>query len=339
MRRRAFSFVDMLVVLLVLGLVVAILLPAVGRRTHCGRDVKDSTQVKNILVAMTTWAQSNKGQYPRPSRLDPNNATIAEPPGSGASSEKQFQKDTTGNILSILIWNGQITPEMSVSPAEASSMVKADDEYKNSRPKAAADPGNAQWDPGFAGTPLDAIVGRKQAVSNNSYAHAMLVGARGARWSSTFKADEAIFGNRGPTYQGIDEADAAVRPKAGWSLNPEGQKPGPGVGSNTLLVHGGRATWEGNIGYNDNHVTFETKPDPDGLTYQLANAASPQRIADNLFVDESDDASGASDRPAAQSGVDRFQRNMNQYLRPIAQVSGASASTIAPGSGLTVWRD
>ena len=75
-----------------------------------------------------------------------------------------------------------------------------------------------------------------------------------AQWSTNEKcATEVAMGNRGPVYTG----DAVN----GWTLED-----GPGGNeSQTLLIHGSRVKWEGNIGYNDNHVNFETRPDPEGL--------------------------------------------------------------------------
>lgn len=344
MKKRAFTLIELLVVIAIIALLVGILLPALGKARQSARQVKDSTQVKNIITAFVTWAQGNKDNYPKPSTLDRNGATVDPTLAAAPAANTQFVKDNTGNILSIMIWNGQVTPELCVSPAEAASSVKADDGYQNSRPTKAVTPADAQWDPGFAGTTVDAGAGggslrRATSTSNNSYAHAMLVGSRGTRWSNTFKADEAIFGNRGPTYSATtsastDAGDGGNYSAAGWRLNPAAAT-FPGVDSATLLIHGGRQTWEGNIGYNDNHVSFETRADPESVTYRRTGVAAPVTPADNLFVDETDDASRSG-----QTGAAGFQKATNQYLRPIAQVAGATESALFVGaSSITVWRD
>jgi hypothetical protein len=52
----------------------------------------------------------------------------------------------------------------------------------------------------------------------------------------------------------------------------------------TFLIHGSRTKWEGNIGYNDNHVNFETTLDA-GATY---TGAGGKKRPDLLFLDEPD---------------------------------------------------
>ena len=96
-----------------------------------------------------------------------------------------------------------------------------------------------------------------------SYAHMPPVGNRRVKWGNTFAATEAIIGNRGPQYTGPGGATGT------WTLIPavttvdNTYRTPVGVGSNTLLIHGGRTTWEGNIAYNDNHVSYESRPDPE----------------------------------------------------------------------------
>src|SRR5690606_24039617 len=85
-----------------------------------------------------------------------------------------------------------------------------------------------------------------------------------------------------------------------------------GVGSNTLLIHGSRQSWEGNIGYNDGHVSFETKPNPDGVTY--SRTSNPRSVADHLFVNEIDEA-------GSTGGVNDVSSRANMLLRPFGEVS------------------
>jgi hypothetical protein len=62
-----------------------------------------------------------------------------------------------------------------------------------------------------------------------------------------------------------------------------------GKNSNTLLIHGGRTTWEGNIAYNDNHVNFETRPTPrPSPSPSPASPLASRTKPDNVFVNEND---------------------------------------------------
>jgi hypothetical protein len=64
------------------------------------------------------------------------------------------------------------------------------------------------------------------------------------------------------------------------------------------------------MGYNDNHVNFETKPNPDTVVYTRTNG-TPKTATDNLFVNENDQAGGD------MSGI---LLGSNAYLRAYAAV-------------------
>lgn len=305
-RGRGFTVAELIVVILVVVLLVGILLPAMGgRRRGVSRQMRDSIQVRGVVQSLVVWASNNNGRYPMPSELDLEGRTVAEPGRA---------KDTTANILSLLIFNGNISPENLVSPLEANTaQVKLSTNYQYTRPAAALEPDKALWDPAFRGTPIDrpALAGVVAGVGNNSYAHAMPIGERlKKQWTDSYSSTDAVFGNRGPTYT-ADDSGASM---AKWPLMPGAT----GTSSNTLLIHGGRTTWEGNIGYNDGRVVFETKPNPDGLSFRRLDGTLG---SDNLFVNESDEAGG--DRPGS------FDAGLNMYLRPIADRLGA----------VNVWRD
>lgn len=310
--RAAFTAIEVCATVAVIVVLLALLLPMTVR-TRCsgGRHLRDSTQVRGFVQAMVIFAQNNRGTYPLPSELDAADATVA-----GDASAK----DTTGNVLSILIYQGNISTEMCFSPAESNTgQVQICNDYQFEHPAAAARPADALWDPAFRGTPIDAPVGSRTANSpgNNSFAQLVNIGARRAMWADTFSTTEAVFGNRGPVYAAEDSAPAPTGGR--WRLVA-----GPlGVGSNTLLIHGGRTTWEGNIGFNDGHVEFLVKPTPDGVLYARGPDPEKRDTPDNLFVNESDETGG----DAAGS----YDKGRNVYLRPIARFN-------SPGKPV-LWRD
>ncbi|MCC6970897.1 MAG: hypothetical protein IT434_11830, partial [Phycisphaerales bacterium] len=164
---------------------------------------------------------------------------------------------------------------------------------------------------------------------HNSYAHTPPFGKQRAKWSNSFNATETCFGNRGPMYKGDAEQ--------GWTLlTGSGASDACGKNSNTLLIHGGRTTWEGNVGYNDSHVNFEVKPDPDALTYNFTGLAIGQRTKpDNIFVPEKDvDGKPAVDPTPGASGSfytakytkDAFNLSGTAFLRPYATVTGTDSA-------------
>jgi len=315
MPARGFTLIELLVVIAIIALLVGILLPALGKVRAMARAMIDGANVRNTVQAMVTFANSNGDQYPLPSLMDPTNQTVA-PVGEA--------QNTTGNILSILIMQGSAVPEQFVSKSESNTaqIVKFDN-YQFTQPTGAVNATNALWDPKLKGTPVDtnAVTGTTPNIGNNSFAPSVCFGKRRSQWASTYASAEAVFGNRGPTYAA---SDSAAAPASGrWTLTSDQY----GTGSNTLLIHGGRTTWEGQIGYNDNHVNFETKPNPDSLTYIKGPSGTPHTVTDNLFVNESDQLGGDTASGQVMNGT-------NAYLRPVAGVT-VSGSNVT----ITTWRD
>ncbi len=93
--------------------------------------IQDQRQVGNLMGALHTFASTNNGAYPLPSVLDAKNATVV--------AFQPLQKDNTGNIFSILIFNGLITPAELISPAESNTATVIEDKaYQYELPSRAA---------------------------------------------------------------------------------------------------------------------------------------------------------------------------------------------------------
>ena len=308
--RPAFTLIELLVVMAIISILISILLPSLGQARNAARALKDSTQIRSVIQGMVIWAQHHKDDYPLPSLLDGADATVAVSGGA-------FEKDNTGNILSVMVYNGFVPTQLLRCPSETNDQIRVDEHFEPDQPVRAVNPMGALWDPGFAGVPGESgtgvgPMGRRGVEGNTSYAHTPPFGKRRAVWTCSYAATEAVFGNRGPVYGGGPN---------GWFLTP-----GPyGDESNTLKIHGMPRRWEGNIGYNDNHVVFETQPDPSHLTFTFRDLPSGLRtFPDNLFVNESD-ATGVPE-PELDPGL-----NSNMFLRPYSNVmDNAGDATITP---------
>jgi hypothetical protein len=271
--RRGVTILELLITLVALSGVVVVLL-AVGLGGPCCRPgtvrvIKDSTQVRGIHQGMILWAQSNQDQYPLPSVLDQANDTIV-PDGAEPAS-----KDTTANVMSVLIYNGYIPTELCVSPAEANPAVRVMPGYQYLAPSAAVNPAHALWDPAFS---ADFTGGRQ---GHFSYAHSPPRGPRiDDAWTNTMSATRAVIGNRGPQIASVTK----------------GQRPGVAATplispSLTYRIHGGPDTWEGHVCYNDNHTTLESDPAPQDSRYEDLLGTSWRDV---LFFDERDDPAGTN---------------------------------------------
>jgi type II secretory pathway pseudopilin PulG len=318
-----FALRELLATLAVVVVLGAVALPMLGRNRCGSRQLRDSTQVRGIHQSMVTWRVGNNDDYPVPDKIDKAGKTV--------NDDSLGSKDTPRHILSLLIFNGFITPDFAVSPAESDTdHLVAITNFHFDQPPAAADASLALWDPAFRASPIDDAIGPGQTdhdPGNESYAFSPVAGKRKARWLNTFNSTEPVIGDRGPMY---DWSKDHWRLTAG---SPFGDR------SHTLLIHGGPRTWEGNIAYNDNHVAFETRPDPPTVTFKfgsVTNSSAPE-LADNMFANEDDNTRF----PIASSGTPDSRgrlmdpaigANANAYLKVISWLS-------KDGTTARLWQD
>jgi prepilin-type N-terminal cleavage/methylation domain-containing protein len=75
-RTRAFTLVELLVVIGIIAALIGILLPVLSGVSARGRDIKCQSNIRQIVTSLITYAQENKGSYPYGfihSNADPNN--------------------------------------------------------------------------------------------------------------------------------------------------------------------------------------------------------------------------------------------------------------------------
>jgi hypothetical protein len=247
-----------------------------------------------------------------------------------------------------MIQTGSVTTELFVSPAEQNPGIEEYENYQIDEPDGAPNNGEqALWDPKFRGTPdavegdtLNIFYGTNDGTGNTSYAHTLPFGRQTARWTNTTSASEAIFANRGPVYTASGTGENLI-----WDLMDDAF----GLRSNTMLIHGGRVTWEGNVAYNDNHVTFESSPTPDGAAQIQVTATTGGGQAfvrnDNIFQAEND--LNGNDNPLADGqAIIEIDNPANLGATPNTRVFGnrnaflqVCASVEEDADSISIWKD
>jgi len=247
-RSKGFTLIELLVVMGIIALLLAILLPALGRARATAKRVKDSTQVQQTHKGFLTLARDFNGVFPTPGLAD----RVGNIPGKGV--EDVLMNDH-GKMYSFCIMQHAFDTNVLVSPAEVSTSVLAMANYNFDAYNVTA-ANDQYWDPNFKSD--------LTTLSNVSYGTLHLAGTRKAKeWKDTYNSRFAVLGNRGVKDGSLNAADYN--------------------NSRTLLIHGGDKQWEGNVCFNDNHVVFENKFQPDGITQ--FGTTNPQ-IDDNIFKDD-----------------------------------------------------
>jgi len=348
-RKNAFTLIELLVVIAIIALLIGILLPALGKARQRANSLKDATQLRSLMQGLVVFAGNNRDFYPLPSRVDKNDKTIEL--GDDVSPQ---EKNTTNNIFSILISQGIIETGICYSPIELGNFEEYE-QYQYENPVGAVAPtsgtglSEALWDPNFKATPADPgynngmpdsppsntdLPGWESLPGGFSYAHTPPFTFRRATWENTFDALEPSLSNRGPVYELTESEDDAP-----WSLYDDmgmggGDTP-LGVSSITLAMNGNRTEWAGNIGFNDAHVDFFNRPDPEQVIWTFTNLESEFRTQpDNIFVNEDDqnrepegDANPTSSTGVLLSGDGN---NRNAYLRSYYDVEVGDDTRLFP---------
>jgi prepilin-type N-terminal cleavage/methylation domain-containing protein/prepilin-type processing-associated H-X9-DG protein len=103
--RRAFTLVELLVVIGIIAVLIGVLLPVLSRVQERGRNLKCQTNIRQILVAMRGYAEENRGCFPYSFHY---NVTRKPTPDTQSAADTQEQGGA-GNFVS---WASQVTKWM-----------------------------------------------------------------------------------------------------------------------------------------------------------------------------------------------------------------------------------
>lgn len=253
-RSKGFTLIELLVVMGIIALLLAILLPALSKARANTKRVKCSTQINQIHKGFQWSSRDNEGIFPTPGLADRLPVGGVNTPGKGA---EDILQNHHAAVYSLGIMQNAFPTDVLVTPAEVSTsvLVMANYNFESYNPLGNSD---QFWDPTFQ---ANLATGQ---LSNLSYGTLQLTGGRKAKqWRDTLDSRFVVIANRGVINGSI--------------------APGDYLASKTLQIHGGAKEWEGNVCFNDGHVTFERKFQPDGVSQFTQGAVT---IEDNIFKDD-----------------------------------------------------
>jgi prepilin-type N-terminal cleavage/methylation domain-containing protein len=276
MQRRGFTLIELLVVISIIALLIGILLPALSAARDTARRMKNNSNVRSTLQAMTIFANDHDHEYP--------NVNI--PDADSYPESRTFDAASPNARALPLVFGDYVAPDILVNPADPQGAPADSEHIQNAQEDAR---GGTEW----VGNLDDPDEDRKRFENNLSYAMLFLNPERGPapyshphpEWQDKTAASAALIADR--TLDGVED---------------------PGAGSVW-----DRNKWQGSVGWGDVHVDYDSDSMVEqtkvGRSYVVNDDNNTKDNLDNLFstdefrrVDDENDEAKTND-PASTDDI------------------------------------
>jgi prepilin-type N-terminal cleavage/methylation domain-containing protein len=259
MKRRGFTLIELLVVVAIIALLIAILLPSLGKARELANRSYCAANIRGIIQSMVVYSAENSDQYPTvmpPTTLNTymlagNNASA----GNNMSTQTSADKAIDQYFVATPLDPGSVTANLWIlvlrnSTSAKQFICKSDPVPTNVSQLQSNSTYFVNFNGGTGGTST-AEFGYSYSVAY-PWAGAALPMSTGAWWKNTTDSSLPIMSD--------------IAPMNGTGTNPIAQT--PGTGSNGVPTNGAKA-WNSanhqrdgqNVGFGDAHTEFVRRPD------------------------------------------------------------------------------
>ena len=297
-RPNAFTIVELMVVITIIGILMAFLLPALGGARSAARLLEEQKQAKSIGEGFAAYAASHDFQKPLPGLVQRKPEMIG---GTERYIEGRGQENGSlndhGNMLSLCIMERLFDPVTTFSNVETNPNIYAFTEYDHNVYDPYPSPGTPGifWDTGYSNN-------LNGGDCHNSYALLPLGGERRQlAWDRQAGSSFAILGTRGVT----DGDEQNIK------------------NSNTADFFGRNGQWRGVIIFGDGHAEVSENFWPVAAQYEEVDSSGASTfLPDNIYsAQTSAQGSWNSDpsllgRDAYLTHVDEVEQNSDSPFNP-----------------------
>jgi prepilin-type N-terminal cleavage/methylation domain-containing protein len=348
--RRGFTIVELMIVVAIIGLLMALLLPALSSALRNSHAAHDKVVIKGVGMATTNSAADYDDRFVRPS-LIARGPFIFRGKNYGYNSGKGLEGkawDSSENLYSVMIALKYLSPETVYSPVDNNPMggPKGDVEELGAGGVVAYD--HSQFDPGNpANNPFDSPDGYwdtnfycqldDEEADMASYAHQTLAGRRYNKWMGSTRTIHPLYSTRGVTSEADVSLDAMtdglpMEGSDGYRFSPVLEMLGPIKTWNGHVFQS-----DGTVANSDNFIEFKhyTTGLEDGGGY---SKPLPDNMFECEFTQEWSPEENAGGDTYGHGASDNFLSYSNNANAEQSWGMGSMMCLPGPGNPPSYWR-